>query len=309
MLIVLQTTVAARRSCDPDKQTLIYPHNNTLYSDTTEACSCVNCGRGEHRIARFGWTFRIVALYGQKLHADIASTGIDKYNGQRLSHKSVTYWCRKSYGPQRMPESGTVERLWAEYRQCCYCCRMADGVTGRSAVCWHRYGCGRTKGQVGVQIRALEVRPSKREPWQQKWTVATAHVHHVSLTTNMWVYSGNTSTTSRSPSSACLPHANKLLSRGTLPPLSIPRVVIYRYLQRANTCRPIAVTVDNRLRCARDIVDDVCIIEITVDSPIKFVLSTTCVYPGTPQWESHTIFLFQSLVPSATVLPNFEPDI
>jgi hypothetical protein len=58
---------------------------------------------------------------------------------------------------------------------------------------------------------------------------------------------------------------------------------IHRYLQGATTCRPIAVTVDNRIRCTNDTIGDVCIIEFTVDSRIKFVLGTAYIHPGTSQ--------------------------
>lgn len=43
-------------------------------------------------------------------------------------------------------------------------------------------------------------------------------------------------------------------------------VAVYRKLQSATTCRPMAVTVASRIRCTNDIVDDVFHIKVAVDS-------------------------------------------
>jgi hypothetical protein len=57
-----------------------------------------------------------------------------------------------------------------------------------------------------------------------------------------------------------------------------------------------------------DKVGDVCIIEITVDSGMKFVLGTVYVRAGTSQGDTH-LFFFQSLVIYAAALPNIQSDI
>jgi hypothetical protein len=71
-------------------------------------------------------------------------------------------------------------------------------------------------------------------------------------------------------------------------------VAIYQNLQSATTFRPLAVTVDDPIRCTKNILGDVCFVEVTVHSRIKLVLGTVCVHPGrshrdTPPSSSSTV--------------------
>jgi hypothetical protein len=68
-------------------------------------------------------------------------------------------------------------------------------------------------------------------------------------------------------------------------------VAIYGNLQSATTCRPIDVTDNNRIPCAKEINVDVSFIEATVDTRITCVLGTVYVHQ-----EHHSeIFTYFSL--------------
>jgi hypothetical protein len=45
-----------------------------------------------------------------------------------------------------------------------------------------------------------------------------------------------------------------------------------------------------------------------MDSRMKFLVGTVYVHPGTSQRDTH-LFLPQSVVPHATIVPNLQPDI